>query len=256
MANIFDQFDEEEPTSTEPNIFDQFDKEEPTSEEPTINPELVAYVSQPHIQGNYVAADLEAAGFTNEEISAFEATTLADADGAKPRGDGSRVYPGVPSGDTYDGYALGGRGDTLKNKEPDAEVTAFQIYNAYADNENTVVDSTGNLIYNDPVGGKSWKVYYPRASGTAIPVISDLYDDAVNALAPGYQVKRDAGVNEGTFLLNQIADSVTNTIEVVAALGDMAANKVGMDTKLLEWSNEIHVPHQDFLKLMLLRGKD
>jgi hypothetical protein len=31
MANIFDQFDEEEPTSTEPNIFDQFDEEEPTS---------------------------------------------------------------------------------------------------------------------------------------------------------------------------------------------------------------------------------
>lgn len=256
MANIFDQFDEEEPTSTEPNIFDQFDEEEPTSEEPTINPELSSYASElVDMQGGYEVADLEAAGFTNEEISAFEATTLADADGAKPRGDGSKVYPGVPSGDTYDGYALGGRGDTFENKEPDAEVTAFQIYNAYADNENTVVDSMGNLIYNDPVGGKSWKVYYPRASGTAIPVISDLYDDAVNALAPGYQVKRDAGVNEGTFLLNQIVDSATNTIEVVAALGDMAANKVGMDTKLLEWSNEIPRTSSGFSKVDAVAGE-
>ena len=255
MANIFDQFDEENSTSTEPNIFDQFDEDTPP-EEPTINPELVSYANElREMQGSYEAADLEAAGFTNEEIEAYDASISVGQDRTPPKGDGSILSMGVPAGDTYDGYQLGGRDDTSENREPDSEVTAFEIYNAYADNENTVVDSLGNLLYNDPVSGQTFKVYYPRASGTAVPIISDLYDNAVNYLAPDYQETRKAGVNEGLFLLNEIVDSATNTIEVVAAVGDMAATKVGMDTKFLDWVDTIPRTSSGFSKVDAVVGE-
>lgn len=255
----------EETPSDEGNWWDEDVKaaggSEPTVDEeetetPEINPELVSYANElKDIQGGYEAADLEAAGFTNEEIEAYDASIAAGQDRTPPKGDGSTLSLGVPAGDTYDGYKLGNRDDTYENREPDAEVTAFEIYNAYADNENTVVDRYGNLLYNDPVSGETFRVYYPRGSGTPIPVISDLFDSAINFLAPGYQATRDAGVNEGTFLLNQIADSATNTIEVVAALGDMAADKVGLDTGFLDWSKTIPRSSSGFSKVDAVVGE-
>lgn len=255
----------EETSSDEGNWWDEDVKaaggSEPTvdeeeSETPEINPELVSYANElKDIQGGYEAADLEAAGFTNEEIEAYDASIAAGQDRTPPKGDGSTLSLGVPAGDTYDGYRLGNRDDTYENREPDAEVTAFEIYNAYADNENTVVDAAGNLYYNDPVSGETFRVYYPRGRGTAVPVISDLFDSAINFLAPGYQATRDAGVNEGTFLLNQIADSATNTIEVVAALGDMAADKVGLDTGFLDWSKTIPRSSSGFSKVDAVVGE-
>ena len=104
MANIFDQFDEEDSTSTEPNIFDQFDEEDPP-EEPTVNPELVSYASElTSIQGGYEAADLEAAGFTNEEIQAYSDSIGQEMQA--PEGDGSKAYIGQPGTDMYDGLKI------------------------------------------------------------------------------------------------------------------------------------------------------
>jgi hypothetical protein len=254
MANIFDQFDEEDSTSTEPNIFDQFDEEDPP-EEPTVNPELVSYASElTSIQGGYEAADLEAAGFTNEEIQAYSDSIGQEMQA--PGGDGSKLYLGVPGTDMYDGLKIGYKEDSFENREPDAEVSAFEIYNAYADNENTVIDpTTGNLTYNDPVSAQSFIVYYPARSGTSVPIIQDVWNEAVRRLRPDYYADKPAGVNEGTRLINEVTDSLTNTVEFVAALGDIAAGKVGVDTTFVEWTNTIPRTSSGFSKFDAVTGE-
>ena len=189
---------------------------------PTVNPELVSYASElTNIQGGYEAADLEAAGFTNEEIQAYSDSIGQEMQ--EPKGDGSKLYLGVPGTDMYDGLKIGYKEDSFENREPDAEVSAFEIYNAYADNENTVIDpTTGNLTYNDPVSAQSFIVYYPSRSGTSVPIIQDVWNEAVRRLRPDYYADKPAGVNEGTRLINEVTDSLTNTVEFVAALGDLS----------------------------------
>ena len=262
MANVFDQFDDEEKTEEkEDNVFDQFDEEKSDStveEEVVLNPEVEKYAKElTDIQGGYEYDDLEAAGFSNADITAYENSINSSVDRTEAVGDGSNLYMGVPGTDMYDGYKMGYKDDTTETREPDSEVTAFEIYNAYADSENTVVDTlSGNLIYNDPVTGKSFIVYFPSRAGTSVPIVQDVWNEAVRFLRPDYYADKPAGVNEGTRLINEIADSATNTIEVAAAVVDTVADKVfDKNTSLLEWTNSIPRTSSGFSKFDAITGE-
>jgi hypothetical protein len=223
-----------------------------------LNPEVEKYAKELiQIQGGYEYEDLEAAGFSDADINAFQTSINVPLNQTKAQGDGSELYMGVPGTDMYDGYKMGYKDDSFETKEPDAEVTAFEIYNAYADNENTVVDTlSGNLIYNDPVSGKSFIVYFPSRAGTSVPIIQDVWNEAVRFLRPDYYAEKPAGVNEGTRLINEISDSATNTIEFAAAVVDTVADKVfDKDTSLVEWSNTIPRTSSGFSKFDAITGE-
>ena len=264
MANMFDDLDEENTTTKKVNMFDDLDEQEEevktVEEKVEINPDLVDYAkSLTEIQGGYEYNDLEAAGFSNAEITAYENKVNTDLDitPSVDSGDGSELYMGVPGTDIYDGYKMGYKDDTSEGRDPDAEVTAFEIYNAYADSENTVVDTfTGNLHYNDPVTGKTFIVYFPSRQGTSVPILQDLWNEAVRILKPDYYADQKAGVNEGTRLINEIADGATNTIEALSAVADVAADKiVGKDTSFLEWSNTLPRTSSGFSKFDAITGE-
>jgi len=235
------------------------EKSEPkVEEEVVLNPEVGKYAEElTDIQGGYVYEDLEAAGFSKADISAYETSINSSVDRTKAVGDGSNVYMGVPGTDMYDGYKMGYKDDTTETREPTAEVTSFEIYNAYADSENTVVDTlSGNLHYNDPVSGKTFIVYYPARAGTSIPIVQDIWNEAVRYLRPDYYADKPAGVNEGTRLINEIADSATNTVEVAAAVVDTVADKVfNKDTSLLAWSDTLPRTSSGFSKFDAITGE-
>ena len=259
MANMFDELDDEQ-TTAKVNMFDELDeeKEPKVEEEVVLNPEVGKYAEElTDIQGGYEYEDLEAAGFSKAEINAYETSINSSVDRTKAVGDGSNVYMGVPGTDMYDGYKMGYKDDTTETREPDAEVTSFEIYNAYADSENTVVDTlSGNLHYNDPVSGKTFIVYYPARAGTSIPIVQDIWNEAVRYLRPDYYANKPAGVNEGTRLINEIADSATNTVEVAAAVVDTVADKVfNKDTSLLEWSDTLPRTSSGFSKFDAVTGE-
>ena len=88
-ANPFDQFDPQEEEQAAANPFDQFDTAEPQTEEPeqegiTLTPrqiELQDYAQQLQQQsGGYENADLEAAGFSAEDISAYSSFVQQEQD--------------------------------------------------------------------------------------------------------------------------------------------------------------------------------
>ena len=261
---MFDDLDEENTTTKKVNMFDDLDEQEEevktVEEKVEINPDLVDYAkSLTEIQGGYEYNDLEAAGFSNAEITAYENKVNTDLDitPSVDSGDGSELYMGVPGTDIYDGYKMGYKDDTSEGRDPEADVTAFEIYNAYADSENTVVDTlTGNLHYNDPVTGSTFIVYFPSRQGTSVPILQDVWNEAVRILKPDYYAEQKAGVNEGTRLINEIADSGTNTIEALSAVADVAADKIlGKNTSFLEWSNTLPRTSSGFSKFDAITGE-
>jgi len=255
MAEIFDPFDKTPTVEEKPTIFDPFDDVKAEVETTEINPELVSYANELRdIQGGYEAADLEAAGFTNEEIQAYDASIREEQgvdENVSSSNSTAELNPGLPAGEMYDGLPLGYRDDRTETTPEGGELTAFEVYNAYADSENTVVDTaTGELLYNDPVSGKTWRIPFPRGKlNLGIPVVSDVVDNFINFIAPDFQASRGASVNHGTQLLEGIVDSGTNALEVAAAVGDVVADKVGLDTKLVEWTNTIPRSSSGFSKV-------
>ena len=213
-----------------------------TTGEVVVNPELQTYAQElQDIQGGYEEVDLEAAGFSTEDIKIFN-DSIATEQGTSDevQGDGGGIYMGVPSTDMYEGYKVGKIDDNFKDRDPESDVTAFEVYNAYADSLNTVIDPFGNLFYTDPVSNKTFKVPYPERDGTMIPFVETSFNEVFRRLAPDYYADLDADVNEGTRLLNEINDGMTNTVEAVAAITDVTAKKLlDKDTKFLEWANTI-----------------
>tara|TARA_B100000768_G_scaffold29923_1_gene28404 strand:- start:366 stop:4058 length:3693 start_codon:yes stop_codon:yes gene_type:complete len=211
-------------------------------EEVVVNPELQTYAQElQDIQGGYEEADLEAAGFSTEDIKSFNESISNDQNtSGEASGDGGGIYMGVPSTDMYEGYKVGNIDDNFKDRDPESDVTAFEVYNAYADSLNTVIDPFGNLFYTDPVSNKTFKVPYPERDGTMIPFVETSFNEVFRRLAPDYYANLDADVNEGTRLLNEINDGMTNTVEAVAAITDVTAKKLlDKDTTFLEWANTI-----------------
>ena len=213
-----------------------------SAEEVVVNPELQTYAQElQDIQGGYEEADLEAAGFSTEDIKIFN-DSIATEQGTSDevQGDGGGIYMGVPSTDMYEGYKVGKIDDNFKDRDPESDVTAFEVYNAYADSLNTVIDPFGNLFYTDPVSNRTFKVPYPERDGTMIPFVETSFNEVFRKLAPDYYANLDADVNEGTRLLNEINDGMTNTVEAVAAITDVTAKKLlDKDTTFLEWANTI-----------------
>ena len=224
---------------------------------PGIDLELFKYVKTLQKQiGSYEKDDLLAAGFTEEQITAYE--NAENISPAEEPTETAKAFLPEPSSDMYDALKMGYEEDTTAGRVATGdtkELTAFELYNAYADSENTVADAFGNLYYNDPRYDKTFRIPYPQQSGTAVPILSSLFNKALETLAPDYYAGRDAGVNEGTILLEQIVDSATNTLEVGAAAVDFVSSAVGKDTSLLEWTNSIPTSSSGMSKVDAVAGE-
>ena len=77
------------------------------NEELVVNPELQTYAQElQDIQGGYEEADLEAAGFSTEDIKLFNDSIATEQDASgEASGDGGGIYMGVPSTDMYEGIS-------------------------------------------------------------------------------------------------------------------------------------------------------
>lgn len=202
------------------------EEEEPTPLSPRIQ-ELVEFADEQQSMGMvYEEADFDAAGYTPEEISAFNAYIESQRT-SEPVGDGSKLYPGSPATDMYDGYRMGRPDDVL---DPEAgNTTAYAIYNWYKNDPNTEQNSIGEYIYNNPATGERNRLLPPEPK-------------RLKALTEGTVLSIEdmpAGVSLERMAIEGVRDSVRETAELGAAIGDITAEKVlGTDPGLTEWIQE------------------
>lgn len=188
------------------------------------------YAEQRKSGFNPVEEDFLAAGFTEQQVNALDEKIAAERGGVSPAvisaSSDEAVYPMAPSTDMYDGYRMGSPSDTV---DGEGEITAYAVYNSYRESPNTEQNTLGEYIYNDPATGQRRRLLPPEPK-------------RLKALTEGTVLSIEdmpAGVSLERMAIEGVRDSVRETAELGAAIGDITAEKVlGADPGLTEWIQE------------------
>ena len=197
---------------------------------PSTNEVDAFYQEQRDAGFNPTKEDFLAAGFTDQQINDFDARVAAERGGPSlavmAQASDESLYAAAPSTDMYEGYRMGRPSDTV---EDEGEVTAYAIYNSYKNSPRTEQNAVGEYIYNDPATGERRRLLRPEPK-------------RLKAATEGTFLSIEdmpAGTSLETLAREGLRDSITEAVELGAAIGDITVEKVfDVDPGLTEWVQE------------------